>query len=102
MSKLYQEFLMYQSIITSHKYWKELENKQEMKHSRFMNETIVLTNKNTKVVCFKYYNHKTMTCNIKQRLKVLCALKTMKGENERLFKKPFHYILSHNPKVAAT
>jgi hypothetical protein len=26
----------------------------------------------------------------------------MKGENERLFKKPFHYILSHNPKVAAT
>jgi hypothetical protein len=28
------------------------------------NETIVLTNKNIiKVVCFKCYNHKTMTCN---------------------------------------
>jgi len=29
------------------------------------NETIVSTNKKIiKVVCFKYYNHKTMTCNI--------------------------------------
>jgi hypothetical protein len=45
-------------------YWKQLENKQEMKASRFMNGTIVLTNKKiTKVVCFKCYNHKTMTCN---------------------------------------
>jgi hypothetical protein len=28
------------------------------------NETNVLTNKNTKVICFKCYNHKTMACNI--------------------------------------
>ncbi len=46
-------------------YWKQLENKQEVKHSRFMkNGTIVFPNKKiTKVVCFKCYNHKTMACN---------------------------------------
>jgi hypothetical protein len=46
-------------------YWKQLENKQEVKHSRFIkNGTIVFPNKKiTKVVCFKCYNHKTMACN---------------------------------------
>jgi hypothetical protein len=36
------------------------------------------------------------------RLEGFMCTETMKGENERLLKKPFHYILSHNPKVAAT
>jgi hypothetical protein len=46
-------------------YWKQLENKQEVKHSRFMkNGKVVFPNKKiTKVVCFKCYNHKTMACN---------------------------------------
>jgi hypothetical protein len=41
--------------------WKQARNQTLKVHE---NETIVLINKNTKVVCFKYYNHKIMACNI--------------------------------------
>jgi hypothetical protein len=45
-------------------YWKQLENKQEMKHSRFMKWNNCINKQEiTKVVCFKCYNHKTMACN---------------------------------------
>jgi len=35
-------------------------------------------------------------------LKVLCAFKNHKRREWKITKKPFHYILSPNPKVAAT
>jgi hypothetical protein len=41
--------------------WKQA---KKWKNQDSWNGTIVLTNKKfTKVVCFKCYNHKTMTCN---------------------------------------
>ncbi len=65
------------------------------------NGTIVLINKTiTKVVCFKCYNHKIMAYSNYQSLKVLCAFKTMWGENKKN-SKPLQYILFPNPKVAA-
>jgi hypothetical protein len=54
-----------------------------------------LTNKKiTKVVCLRLYYHKTMACNNQQGLEVLCVLKTMKGENERLHKTTTIYTIS--------
>ncbi len=45
-------------IKIGNKYWKQLENKQEMKRKNCINKQEI-----TNVVCFKCYNHKTMACN---------------------------------------
>jgi hypothetical protein len=51
---------MYVIDIYIGKTWKQAWNET----FKVRNETIVLINKNTKVVCFKCYNHKTTACNI--------------------------------------
>jgi hypothetical protein len=55
--------------------------------------TIVLTNKSHKGCMFQMLQSQTMACNNSQGLEVLCALKTTKGDNERILKTSPLYII---------
>ncbi len=83
------------------KYWKQLENKQDMKASRFMKWNNCITRRLQTL----YASNATITKLWLEQLTKLegsmCTQKTMKGEMKDN-SKPLHYILSLNPKVPAT
>jgi hypothetical protein len=82
-------------------YWKQLENKQEMKASRFMkwNNCITEDYKGCMLQMLQSQNY-----GLQQLTKVEGSMCTQKPWKERMKdnSKPLHYILSPNPKVAAT